>query len=76
MVKGELIIDIFELSDLSIAELPLRSRDENPRSVEIRGIRRYDNFQIRKSLVLRFFQQRDLTPVICGMLHGTGQHES
>jgi len=23
MVKGELIIDIFELSDLSIAELPL-----------------------------------------------------
>ena len=76
MVKGELIVDIFELSDLSIAELPLRSRDENRRSVKIRGIRKHDNLQIRKSLVLRFFQQRDLTPVIGGMLHRTGQHES
>ena len=76
MMKGELIIDIFELSDLSIAELPLRSRDESPRSVKIRGIRKYDNLQIRKSLVLSFLQQRDLPPVICGMLHGTGQHES
>ena len=76
MVKGELIVDIFELSDLSIAELPLRSPDKNPRSVKIRGIREYDNLQIRKSLTSRFFQQRDLTAMIRRVLHCARQHET